>query len=72
MRIMENIKLFLKSLGRMTGLVISILLVFTIALGPIALVYTLFGSIPMVIFLVIWAILIMTCMDFWERKNGFK
>ena len=68
---MENIKQFLKSLGRMTGLVMGILLVFTIALGPIALVYILFGSVPMVIFLVIWTILIMACMDFWERKNGF-
>ena len=69
---MDNIKLFLKSLGRTTGLVMAILLVFAIALGPIALVYVLFGSIPMVIFLLIWAIFLMTCMDFWERKNGFK
>ena len=69
---MENIKLFLKSLGHTTGLVMAILLVFTIVFGPIALVYVLFGSVPMLIFLVIWVILLMACMDFWERKSRFK
>ena len=69
---MENVKLFLKSLGRTIGLVMGLLLLFTIAIGPIFLVYILFGSVPMVIFSVFWVILVMAYMDFWERKNGFK